>query len=184
MPSQMGQMMVQKERMDQSKTQVHQGQHKPCSTMSGIWYLSTSCINVSSQWLRQHHPYGLAGQSSHDLCLLLPLMDACGFLDRCSEFLALLASCVFHCAFAFMLTVSHTAPSRAAYSDLEAATHCLASQVFLWNLCGSIHSPEVLIFCIPKKIASCGRCQVVLMLEVCVPGLQNCRINAEETIFF
>lgn len=82
----------------------------------------------------------------------------CGFSWQ-DKFLALLTSCVLHCAFDFMLTVSHIAPTGAAYSGLDSATW-LGLPGLLWNLCGSIHNPVVLVFCIPAKVASCGRCQV------------------------
>jgi hypothetical protein len=83
----------------------------------------------------------------------LPLV----FLGRYSSLFAFLTYQGLHCFFSFsQLPMPH---SEAACRDTDPAPHCLASQVFLWNLCGNFHETITLTFCMPAKIALGQQCQ-------------------------
>lgn len=101
---------------------------------SGIWCLSTPCGNVSSQWLREHHPYDLAGQSPHGLFLVLPLLAAWAFPWQVFQVPGIgIANllCSPLCLCLSMLPVSHSAYLQMWHQAADAKLCCSVRSVCL-----------------------------------------------------
>jgi hypothetical protein len=102
---------------------------------------------MNLKWAGQPHTYYLV---AHMTCLLSWLHSLpTAFLCRHSIFLASLTA---WCSWGFILTTL----SGAAYRDTVPVIYCPASQVFLWNLSGSLHDQVKLTFCISAKPMSYG----------------------------
>jgi hypothetical protein len=86
-----------------------------------------------------------------DLFLGLALVDPCSSPQQ-----TLHGSWGLNCIFGFTLPASPIAPSGAACRNPNIATHCLASQAFLWNLGWILCDPIALAFCILAKTTSHG----------------------------